>query len=166
MLDEFDDVTWPVGRPQGASESASASDTVPRLITRMYAASDERLRAGLLSYLLRPLGSLGLAAVAAGAFATFLQRRTADGFTVTIEDVTRYTGDQISELVGFVGQVSPESLQAVVGTLADNPLGATAFTASALMLLMRALRPTTQSTGTGGSAIRPAPGNSTSERDR
>jgi hypothetical protein len=165
MLDEFDDLNWPVGKPQGAAGPGSAIGAVPRLITRMYTASDARLRARLLSYLLRPLGSLGLAAVAAGAFAMFLQRRTADGFHVTLEDATRFTSDQISELVGFVSQVSPESLQAVVATLADNPLGATAFTASVLVLLMRALRPATQGLGTSDTADEPVQGRSTGERE-
>ena len=45
---------------------------VPRLIARLYAAADRPLRAKLVACMVRPLSSLGLAAVAAGAFSRFL----------------------------------------------------------------------------------------------
>lgn len=140
MLDEFEDATWPVNPKQDASGADHKSDPVPRLITRMYAASDAPLRARLLQRLLDPLGTLGLAAIAAGAFSGFLQRRSAEGIRVSIEDVSRYSSDQIAELVRFVGQVSPDALQAIANTIADNPVGITAFSASAVVLLIRALR--------------------------
>lgn len=92
----------------------------------------------VLQRLLDPLGTLGLAAIAAGAFAGFLQRRGAEGLRVSIDDASRFSGDQIVELVHFVGQVCPE-VQSVVGTFADNPVGLTAFSASAVVLLLRAL---------------------------
>jgi hypothetical protein len=149
MLDEFDDVPWPAGRLQAAALAHKLGDPVPRLITRMYATSDERLRARLLGCLLKPLGSLGLVAIAAGAFAGFLQRRGTEGIKVSIEDVSRYSIDQIAELVRFVGQVSPESLQAVANTLADNPVGITAFSASVLLLLMRTLDSSRERKGSG-----------------
>ena len=139
MLDEFDDTSGLASPLHRASGARKPGNPVPRLITRLYIASDERLRARLLAYLLKPLGSLGMVAIAAGSFAGFLQRRSAEGIKVSIEDVSRYSSDQIAELVRFVSQVSPESLQAVANALADNPVGITAFSASVLVLLMRAL---------------------------
>jgi hypothetical protein len=137
MLDEFDDMSEAASRFHGPPDAGA--DPVPRLITRVYSAADRPLRARLLAHLLEPLGPLGLAAIAAGAFAGFLQRRGAEGFNVSIEDVSRFSSDQIAELVRFVWQVSPQSLQALAVTLANNPIGATAFSASVLLLLTRTL---------------------------
>lgn len=140
MLDEFDDATWPATAKPPLPDAEHKPDPVPRLISRIYAASDAPLRARVLQRLLDPLGTLGLAAIAAGAFAGFLQRRGAEGLHVSIDDASRFSSDQITELVRFVGQVSPESIQSIVGTFADNPVGITAFSASAIVLLLRALR--------------------------
>ncbi|MCC6850704.1 MAG: hypothetical protein GX886_12085 [Comamonadaceae bacterium] len=106
----------------------------------MYAASGAALRARLLQCLLDPLGTLGMAAVAAGAFAVFLQRRGIEGIQVSLEDVGRFSSEQVAELARFVAQVSPESLQAIAGTIVDNPVGVTALSASAIALLLGALR--------------------------
>jgi hypothetical protein len=82
---------------------------------------------------------LGLAAIAAGAFARFLFVGGAGGATVAIEDVARFSNDQIFELARFVEQVSPEALQQFAGLIAASPVGAAAFSASAAVLLLRAL---------------------------
>ena len=58
------------------------------------------------------MGSLALAAVASGAFSTFLHRR------VTLEDVGRITAEQMGELARFVDQVNPDVLQQVLSILA------------------------------------------------
>jgi hypothetical protein len=58
------------------------------------------------------LGSLALAAVASGAFRTFLLRR------VTLEDVARITAEQFVELARFVDQCSPDVLQQILSMLA------------------------------------------------
>lgn len=140
MLDEFDDATWPATAKPSLQDAEHKPDPVPRLISRIYAASDAPLRVRVLQRLLDPLGTLGLAAIAAGAFAGFLQRRGAEGLHVSVDDASRFSSDQITELVRFVGQVSPESIQSIVGTFADNPVGITAFSASAIVLLLRVLR--------------------------
>lgn len=140
MLDEFEDAIWPANGKPPVSPVARRPDPVPRLISRIYAASDATLRARVLQRLLDPLGPLGLAAIAAGAFAGFLQRRGAEGLRVSIDDASRFSSEQIAELVQFVAQVSPESIQSIVGTFTDNPVGLTAFGASAIVLLLRAWR--------------------------
>jgi len=139
-LDEFDDVDASAGPKPGAGRAAGPSDRLPRLITRVYAASEAGLRTRLLQRLLAPLGTLGLAAVAAGAFAVFVQRRGGEGIRVSLEDVGRFSSEQVAELARFVAQVSPEALQAVAGTIVDNPVGVTALSASAIALPLGALR--------------------------
>jgi hypothetical protein len=139
MPDEFDELAWPASPEAAPPAAAGTSDAIPRLITRLYTTCDEGLRATVLACLLRPLGSLGIAAIAAGAFAGFVQRRTAEGVRVSIDDVSRFSSDQIVELVRFVAQVSPEALQQVADTLAAHAVGVSAFSAPAVVLLLRAL---------------------------
>jgi hypothetical protein len=71
------------------------------------------VRRKLLERLLRPVGSLALAAVASGAFSTFLLRR------VTLDDVARITAEQLAELASFVAQCSPDTLQQILSMLAS-----------------------------------------------
>ena len=101
-----------------------------------------RLCAKMLAGMLRPLGPLGLVGIAAGAFASFLHRGTNEGVRVALDDVGRYTSDQIFELARFIEQVSPEALQQVESLVADNPVGIAAFSVSVAMLLLRSLRGT------------------------
>ena len=58
-----------------------------------------------------------------------------------MEDVARYSSQQILELARFVHEVNPEALQQLGGLLANNAMGVTALSASALVLLYGKLRP-------------------------
>lgn len=142
MLDEFEDdaelEALPVSSAPGAADGASRR--VARLVARLYAAAGAPLRSRMLACLVRPLGALGLAAVASGAFARLLQRGGETGAGMSIADLAGYSGDQIFELARFVEQVNPDAIQQVAGLLADNPASASAFTAAAAMLLIRAVR--------------------------
>ena len=102
-----------------------------------YACADRPLRVQMLACLLRPLSPLGLAAVAAGAFASLLHR---DGVSVAIDEVTRFSGEQIAELAHFVEQVEPNALEQFATLSVNNPAAFTTFGAAAVVLLMRALR--------------------------
>jgi len=139
MSDEFDDLVDPVTalRPTPVRPGPHQRALAPRLVTRLYAGADRALRQRLLACLLAPLGPLGLAGVAAGAFAGLLQHGRP---AVAADDALRYTQDQILELARFVEQVSPQALQQVAELVAANPLGLAAFSASAALLLMRLLR--------------------------
>ncbi len=142
MSDEFDDAAEPaLWRREGKPVDAPHARTprVPRLVARLYSSADQPLRAKLLACLVRPLSSLGLAAIAAGAFARFLFVGGAGDAAVAIEDVARFSNDQILELARFVEQVSPEALQQFARLIAASPVGAAAFSASAVVLLLRAL---------------------------
>jgi len=138
MSDEFDDLPDPAtltrpGPPMHPAPSPRA--LVPRLVSRLYAVADPALRARLLGCLLAPLGTLGVAGIAAGAFAGLLRRSG----PLPAEEAAGYTSDQILELARFVEQVSPQALQQAAELLATNPVGLAAFGASAAMLLLRLL---------------------------
>ena len=146
MSDEFDDAldaeVLRLGATTPATASRQARPLAARLVSRLYAGASTPLRAGMLACLLRPLGSLGLAAVASGAFAGFLQRGGDRGAWVMLEDAGRYTTEQIFELARFVEQVSPDALQQLGNLISSSPVGTAAFSASAAMLLLRYLQRT------------------------
>jgi hypothetical protein len=141
MSDEFDDALDHRG-PRSRLIPLSAVDDVrrpkvPRLMSRLYRTAAEPLRARMLRCLIRPLGPLGLAAIASGAFADVLRRGGERSLDIPLDSLGRYSNDQVVELVQFVQQVSPEAIQQVTSLLSDTPMGSVAFTAAAAMLLAR-----------------------------
>lgn len=164
MSDEFDDAFEDEGRLRGAmvrrTVEGPGHPRVARLVSRVYGAAGAPLRARMLACLVRPLGSLGLMAVASGAFARFLHRSGELGAGVQLDDLGRYSNDQIFELARFVEQVSPEAIQQVASLCADSLVGVAAFSAAAAMLLVRAVRgaaPTREKTVPPGSDEAPIP---------
>jgi hypothetical protein len=145
MLDEFDDP--PESAPVAPGKTAVGADRqrratrVARLVCRLYAAASPTLRAKLLSCLLRPLGTLGRAGIAAGAFGAFLYRGGSDSARTAVGDVARFSNDQMFELARFVEQVSPDALQEFARLFSERQMGVAAFTASAALLLIQALSP-------------------------
>lgn len=141
MSDEFDDVfdgRQPRGRRGGPDvPGPDHPPAVPRLVSRLYRHAGEPLRARILRCLIRPLGPLGLAAIASGAFLEFLHRSGERGTEMSLDSLGRYTNDQVFELARFVQQVSPEAIQQVTSLFSDTPVGSAAFTAAATMLLAR-----------------------------
>ncbi|MDH4059409.1 MAG: hypothetical protein OEU94_01210 [Aquincola sp.] len=113
---------------------------MPRLISRLYRAADLPARAGMLSVLIRPLGPLGLAAVASGAFASLLHRHRGAGIEVGVEEAGRFDSAQVFELARFVEQVDTEVFQQVVGRVLGSPAGFTAFGVAVAMLVVRQYR--------------------------
>jgi len=110
MTGEFDDCVDPAAKTQGR-QPPRARSALPELIADAYRRAAAPLRRKVLERLLRPVGSLALAAIASGAFSAFLLRR------VTLEDVARITADQTAELARFVAQCSPETLQQILSML-------------------------------------------------
>jgi hypothetical protein len=109
---------------------------IARLASRLYAGADALQRSRMLAGLLRPLGPLGLVAVASGAFAGLLTR----GGGPTVDDVGRFSSQQVFELARFVDQVSPDALRQVANTVIANPYGLSTLGAAAAVLLAGALR--------------------------
>jgi len=141
MSDEFDDAIDPIATSPGSGAAAApAPGRAARLLGRLYGSANLALRTRLVACLLRPLGSLGVAAVAAGAFTVVLSRRSAGGLGVAMVDVAEFSKDQVAELARFVEQVSPEALQQAAGLVFENSVGVGAFTASVALLLVLELR--------------------------
>jgi len=140
MSDEFDDALDPVAAAAAAAPAAAASGRAARLVARLYGSANLQLRKRLLACLVRPLGPLGLAAVAAGAFTVVLSRGAAGGLSIAVGDVARFSKEQITELARFVEQVQPEALLQAARLVADNPVGVGAFSASVALLLALELR--------------------------
>lgn len=139
MSDEFDDVVDPVATT-AAPAGAVATDRAARLVARLYASANQALRTRLVACLVRPLGPLALAGVAAGAFTAVLARSSAGGLSVVIGDVARFSKDQVAELARFVEQVQPDALLQAAQLVADNPIGVGAFSAAVAVLLAVELR--------------------------
>lgn len=144
MLDEFDDTMDPasaVAAPvSGVSAVTRRRTSVARIVCRMYGAASPGLRAKLLACLVRPLGTLGLVGVAAGAFGVLLYRSGSGNARSAMGDMARFSNEQIFELVRFVEQVSPDALQEFARLFTERSMGMAAFSASAALLLMRTLR--------------------------
>ena len=144
MKDEFDDPVHPSHLPvvPGSVIDAMAHhrSAAARLVARVYRSASEPLRADMLACLLRPLGTLSLVAVASGAFAGLLLRDGAAPDRIPLEEVARYSSEQILELAHFAYEVDPGTLEQLAALLTDSALGVTALSASALVLLYRRLR--------------------------
>jgi hypothetical protein len=144
MSDEFDDAYDQESLRHSVMPSridqVTRRSRVARLVSRAYGAASAPLRATMLACLVRPLGALGLVAVASGAFAGLLRRGGARATGPSLDEVGSYSNDQIFQLVRFVEQVSPDAIQQVASLLADSPVGMAAFGAAATMLLVRATR--------------------------
>jgi len=141
MSDEFDDAVDPVATSAAPGvPAAPAQDRAARLMARLYGSANLALRRRLVACLLRPLGSLGVAAVAAGAFTVVLSRRGAGGLGVAMADVAEFSKEQVAELARFVEQVQPDALLQAAQLVADYPFGVGAFSASVALLLAIELR--------------------------
>ena len=111
-----------------------------RLASRLYAGAGAVQRSRIVATLVRPLGPLALVAVASGAFAGLLDRVSALGAALPIDELAHFTREQVFELARFVEQVSPDALQQVAGAVAENPFGVSAFSAAAAVLLATAVQ--------------------------
>jgi hypothetical protein len=117
----------------------TAVPTAPRLVVRLYTASNEVLQAQLLNCLLRPLGLLGAVGAAAGAFSGMVLRRGSNEVMVRVDDLNRITTEQVFELARFAEQVNPDALRQVANLVSQQPVAMAAFTAAALVLLYQTL---------------------------
>ena len=111
-----------------------------RLAARLYAGAGTVQRSRIVVTLLRPLGPLALVAVASGAFAGLLNRASALGSALPLDELGHFTREQVFELARFVEQASPDALQQMAGAIAENPFGVSAFGAAAAVLLASTVR--------------------------
>jgi hypothetical protein len=134
MSDEFDDVPDPAVAAAVPSPAA-VHGRAPRLLARLYGSANHVLRSRLVVCLVRPLGPLALASVAAGAFTALLSRSGAGGLSIAIDDAARFSQEQVAELARFVEQVQPDALVQAARLAAAHPTGVGAFSASVAVLL-------------------------------
>ncbi len=108
------------------------------LIADLYAEVPPPLRVRLLRGLLRPVGPLALAAIAAGAVARLLPSTRWTGATVDAEQAAAFGPEQVLELARYVEQKSPEWLLQLPDLLGDRPLWAGTLSGSLLLLTVHA----------------------------
>ena len=97
---------WCPSTTLASCAAARGTTSNPRLVARVFGAANPPLRVRLLSCLIQPLGTLGIAGVAAGAFAVFVGR---DGPSATRIDF----GRRNTSAVGPYCSSSPPSSTAV-----------------------------------------------------
>lgn len=128
-------IPTPAPTPASGTESA-----LPRLVSEVFRDSAPPLRARLLEQLLRPVRRLGLAAVAAGAFALYLHPQRWRAWGVSVDEAMRFSVEQVLELARFVEQVQPEALERLVRVLAEGGDALPVLGGSLLMLALQLTR--------------------------
>lgn len=149
MSDEFDEILEPQAPLARTDDPLRRAIPNSRLVARLFTVAGVPLRARLLRCLMRPLGTLGAAGVAAGAFVAFVDHRGSEA-AIDADAVSQLSSQQIYELAHFVEQVDPQALQQFVSLASSNSLAmATTFSAAALLLLYRRLQPKARPTPSG-----------------
>lgn len=106
---------------------------VPLYVSGVYREAPSTVRAQLIECLMKPMGALGLVAVANGVFAALRQRHGWHQLQVTLDDAARITGDQVLELSSYLQQTAPEVFQKVGDLVSRQP--ALTGSLSAMLLL-------------------------------
>jgi hypothetical protein len=140
-MDEFEDVALHARLPMTPAVDGTAHarkrTAIARVVSRIYRVGNEAQRVSVLTHLLRPLGVLGLVAVASGAFARLVRRDGLMPNTFSAEDKIRYSSEQVRELTAFVHEVDPNVLQPLIEQLTQDGMGIAALSTAALVLLCR-----------------------------
>ena len=110
---------------------------VPLWTSGLYAEADTALKVQLVECLMRPMGALGLVAVADGVFAALRHRHGWQRLQVTADDLVSVSADDVYQLAGYLLEAAPEAFGRVVHLLASNP---TALATVSGVLLWQALR--------------------------
>jgi hypothetical protein len=112
--------------------------SVPKLIGQIYESAPLTLRARIIEHLMRPLGVLGLMAVANGIFVGIRLRDRTACPRVAIEDATAILPSDVVALADWAQQVSSEAIDGMSKLISTSPvLASSAAAAILLSLLMR-----------------------------
>jgi hypothetical protein len=128
---------FPALPARGRRGAARSRGRVARLLARTYRLAALPQRARLLALLLRPVGPLALAGIAAGGLAWLLPAQPWNGVRLTMAQVERFSAGQVFELARYVEQKSPELLLQLPQLLTDPQLWFGSVTAALLWLLLR-----------------------------
>jgi hypothetical protein len=122
------------------SASRNGAGNLPTLVSEVYRAAPEPLRAKLLECLLRPVGPLALAVIASGAFGMFLARRTWTPVSLSIEEAARVSVQPVFELAAYLEQSCPEVFSQLPMVLSNSPLTLATGGSALLLALQRHLQ--------------------------
>lgn len=114
--------------------------SVAPLVAAFYADAPHSMRLRLLDRLLKPVGPLALAAIAAGAFARLLPPNHWTGVQLHLEDAMRISAAQVLELTRYLEQKCPEWLLQLPELLGDSPVALGTLSGTMLLVALRAWR--------------------------
>jgi len=121
-----------------AAAPIEAPASVPALVAALYDEAPASLRERLLNHLLRAVGPLALAAVAAGAFARLLPAERWGSVQVHLDDVFFHIRpDHVADLASYVDQKAPEMLWGLPDVLSSSPLLMGTLTGALLLVALR-----------------------------
>lgn len=113
---------------------------VPLYVSGVFREAPATFRAQLIETLMRPMGALGLVAVAGGVFAAVRQRHGWARLQVTLDDVARISADQVQELSAYLQQTAPEVFRQVAELVSSQPAVAGGLSAILLLQVLHATR--------------------------
>ena len=130
-----------IQRPQTAQcalpEHEAAS--LPMLVAGIFTKLGLAQRVRVLRRLLMPVGPMALAVLGGGAFVKFVAEARWPRMSISLTDAARVTSSQVYELVRYVEQSNPQSLQQVMVVLSRDSATVAAFGASLAFVIMRSL---------------------------
>jgi len=110
---------------------------LPSWTAQAYDEAPAAMRPRIIECLMRPVGVLGLVAVAGGAFAALRQRNGWQQLQVGLGDAVHVTTAQVFELASYVQQTAPDAFSQVADLFSSQPAGVGA----AMLIQAAALRP-------------------------
>ena len=113
---------------------------VREVLVRLYSTTGQEQRARLVGYLLKSVGPLALAVLAAGQFGKYMFRERWSEVTVPLEEASRLSESQFAEIARYVEQADPALIENAVSMLATDGGSAMALGAGAFALLIRFIR--------------------------
>lgn len=113
---------------------------LPLYVSGVFREAPPSFRAQLIETLMRPMGALGLVAVANGVFAAVRHRHGWERLQVTLDDTARISADQVLELSAYLQQAAPEVFRQVAELVSSQPAVAGGLSAILLMQVLRVTR--------------------------
>lgn len=119
------------------SAAAGSSTLLPLWVAALYRDAHAGLRAQLLERLLRPVGVLGLVAVADGVFAALRHRHGWYDAQITAEDTAAVSADHVFQLAAYLQERTPGALASLTDLLATHPAALATVSGALLWDLLR-----------------------------
>jgi hypothetical protein len=117
-------------------QAAQPCLSVPKLIGQVYETAPLTLRARIIEQLMRPLGVLGLMAVANGIFAGIRLRDRSAFPSVALEDANAIRPSDVVALADWAQQVSSEAIDGLMKVISTSPVLTSSAAAAILVSLL------------------------------